>query len=99
MTSGVEGNAALKRCSTQTVVPTLPKTGEGWGTLVCGRSGKIKIVGQECPFGSAQGKPTHTVIGQAGSTQGPLRQAQGRLSTPRLDSLGKPVAAVGMTSL
>jgi hypothetical protein len=42
----------------KTVVPTLSKTGEGWGSLVGGRSGKIKIVGQECP--------THTVTTQGG---------------------------------
>jgi hypothetical protein len=31
------------------VVPTLPKTGEGWGTLACGASVEVKGVGQECP--------------------------------------------------
>lgn len=31
------------------VVPTLPKTGEGWGTLGCGTSVEVKGVGQECP--------------------------------------------------
>jgi hypothetical protein len=30
------------------VVPTLPKTGEGWGTLACGTSIQVKGVGQEC---------------------------------------------------
>jgi hypothetical protein len=57
MTAG-GGNAALKRCSPAAVVPTLPKTGEGWGSPVCGRSEKVRGVGQECP--------THTVIEQAG---------------------------------
>jgi hypothetical protein len=48
---------------TRSVVPTSRKSGEKWGTLVRGGSGEIKIVGQECPFDLAQGRPTQTVRG------------------------------------
>ena len=54
-------------------------------------SDRIKIVGQECP--------THTGIAKGGlGTQGPLRQAQGRLSTLQLiPPAGNSIAALGMT--
>jgi hypothetical protein len=67
---------ALKRCSPAAVVPTLPKTGEGWGSLVWGRSEKVKGVGQECP--------THTVIEQAGLIRWSQHSNRARAGDPAL---------------
>jgi hypothetical protein len=44
------------------VVPTLPKTGEGWGTLACGTSIEGKGVGQECPTYTSMSGSCHAEL-------------------------------------
>lgn len=41
------------------VVPTLPKTGEGWGTLGCDTSVEVKGFGQECPTHTSMSDSRH----------------------------------------
>jgi hypothetical protein len=42
--------------------PTLPKTGEGWGTLACGTSIQVKGVGQECPTHTSMSDSRHAEL-------------------------------------
>jgi hypothetical protein len=69
------------------------------GRSTTGVVSKIKVVGQECPFDLAQGKPTHTGIARDKlQTQGPLRLRSGQALDLAIDFPGgNSIAALGMT--